>query len=911
MRKRLRRVARGRRPAALVAALAAPAAAQLAPIPQDRGANGLGLALRRLGVTAARPLRHRASRRREQRGAGAPLARPGRPHRAADPDPRRRRPERASAPSCSRPSASCAPRSWPPSTATTGSSSTSAAPTTSATRSASRRPSRSGAARPRWATSCASCASFRPDVVITLPLEAPGGGQHHQAAAPPRARGLPRRRRSRALPGARACRRGRRARSTRAAWAAARARRARAPTVTVRTGVYDPLLGMTWQQLGSVARGAHRSQGAAQLVAPPVEGEASFVLLDSEPRRRRPRGGRPRRPRPLASPASCASRPTTQRRRPSCAPDLAGAPGAGGRRARRLRPRRAREDAALAAGGAGRRARARGAGRAAAASMRGPATELVDRLDDEARDVEAALRLAHGLELEVAGRRRRGRARAVLHRDRRASPTWARRRSPLEEVTLRARRGLDASGPWRAGDAVPRELGRGESVDRPPRGDGARGRGPVAAVLAARPRAPTASSSSIPRWPARPWAPARRRRPSSATAAARPRRRVEPSPRTGGTSGREGARSRRSSPSGSEFSVRAAARGHGRPPSAAARPASSASRCATSARAPAAGRVRLEVPAGLDGGARARRRCASATRARRWRRGSPSRRGAGGAGEAAVRAVFVDEGGREFAAGDQVIAYEHIHERRLVRPAAARVRGPRRRGRPGHRRRATWTGAGDEVDTAIRQLGVPLTLPDRRRPRLRRPVAVLHHRHRHPRLRDAPRPALVPSPPDELRRGRAATSSCSTTGWTSTSASAATRPRRPPPPPPDSPYAPYPAAVTSDRVTDEDAAAARSCAPTRRCSPRPTASAPPTGRAGCRSAGLNFLDARDPRYDEHRRLYRSLPVEPRREARRAGRRAGRPGPVDVRRPRAVPAAPGRSAGGLPAARQHRGPPPGR
>src|SRR5688572_12445851 len=34
------------------AALAGPAGAQLAPIPQDRGGNGLGLALRRVGVTA-------------------------------------------------------------------------------------------------------------------------------------------------------------------------------------------------------------------------------------------------------------------------------------------------------------------------------------------------------------------------------------------------------------------------------------------------------------------------------------------------------------------------------------------------------------------------------------------------------------------------------------------------------------------------------------------------------------------------------------------------------------------------------------------------------------------------------------------------------------------------------------------
>ncbi len=175
---------------------------------------------------------------------------------------------------------------------------------------------------------------------------------------------------------------------------------AAAPTVTVRTGTYDPLLGQTWRQLGSVARAQHRSQGVAQLVAPPVEGEASFLLLDSAPAAARARSGRARRPRPhLLRPPALRTRPRRGGAVPPRRP--ARAAGAAGRRARGLRSRRPREDAAVAAGGAGGR-RGRWRRRCApAAWTRHRATRLVDRLGDEARDVEAVLRLAHGLDVEA------------------------------------------------------------------------------------------------------------------------------------------------------------------------------------------------------------------------------------------------------------------------------------------------------------------------------------------------------------------------------------------------------------------------------------------------------------------------------------------------------------------------------
>jgi hypothetical protein len=53
--------------------------------------------------------------------------------------------------------------------------------------------------------------------------------------------------------------------------------------VHVPTGIYDPLLGMTWQQLGSRARAMHRCQGANQLVAEPGPAEGVYSLVDAEP----------------------------------------------------------------------------------------------------------------------------------------------------------------------------------------------------------------------------------------------------------------------------------------------------------------------------------------------------------------------------------------------------------------------------------------------------------------------------------------------------------------------------------------------------------------------------------------------------------------------------------------------------
>jgi LmbE family N-acetylglucosaminyl deacetylase len=123
--------------------------------------------------------------------------------------------------------------------------------------------------------------TFRPDVILTLPLEGTGGGQHHQAVA-------------------RLTREAFRAAADEARFTEQRLRPWQARKlyaggvggfpdalpgglVHVATGVEDPLLGMTWQQLGSRARALHLCQGADQLVVDPGAAEGVYSLVDAEP----------------------------------------------------------------------------------------------------------------------------------------------------------------------------------------------------------------------------------------------------------------------------------------------------------------------------------------------------------------------------------------------------------------------------------------------------------------------------------------------------------------------------------------------------------------------------------------------------------------------------------------------------
>jgi hypothetical protein len=66
---------------------------------------------------------------------------------------------------------------------------------------------------------------------------------------------------------------------------------------------------------------------------------------------------------------------------------------------------------------------------------------------------------------------------------------------------------------------------------------------------------------------------------------------------------------------------------------------------------------------------------------------------------------------------------------------------------------------------------------------------------------------------------------------------------------PDSPYAPYPAAVTNARVTDEDAPV-RVLLPGSALLSMPNALAEPDWSGWVQERGLYFLEVRDPRYSE-------------------------------------------------------------
>ena len=127
--------------------------------------------------------------------------------------------------------------------------------------------------------------SFRPDVVLTLSLEAQGGGQHHQASArlakeafraaadPAR---FPSQVRDGLLP-----------------WQALRdyqggvgggSERLEGEMTTVPTSGFDPLIGMSYAEFGSIARASHKCQGTGQLKSDPGVGAATYFLVDSEPR---------------------------------------------------------------------------------------------------------------------------------------------------------------------------------------------------------------------------------------------------------------------------------------------------------------------------------------------------------------------------------------------------------------------------------------------------------------------------------------------------------------------------------------------------------------------------------------------------------------------------------------------------
>jgi LmbE family N-acetylglucosaminyl deacetylase len=238
--------------------------------------------------------------------------------------------------------------------------------------------------------------AFRPDVVLTLPLEGAGGGQHHQASGRLareafRAAADPSRFPDQARVGLRPWQ----ARKIYVGGVGGSAVGGSAAAVRVPTGVFDPLLGETWEQLGSRARAMHRCQGMRQLVAAAGPAEGVYTLLDAEP------------------PVTGAEGDILDGIDPSVAGLARLAPGAR-ELAGELAVLQARLEAARQAFSATEPARAVAPLAAAVRDLRAfdsrlaalvddpvAREELRDRLADEARDAEAALRLAHGLVVEA------------------------------------------------------------------------------------------------------------------------------------------------------------------------------------------------------------------------------------------------------------------------------------------------------------------------------------------------------------------------------------------------------------------------------------------------------------------------------------------------------------------------------
>jgi LmbE family N-acetylglucosaminyl deacetylase len=130
----------------------------------------------------------------------------------------------------------------------------------------------------------------RPDVIVTMPRRGTGGGQHHQASAqlgheafaaaadPNR---FPQQIKEGLMPW-------QVRKSYESGGGGGRGRGGPAAAVPpnvvmVQTGEFDPLLGMTWSQMGTLARAAHVAQGMGQLASRPGPSQAGYVLVNGTP----------------------------------------------------------------------------------------------------------------------------------------------------------------------------------------------------------------------------------------------------------------------------------------------------------------------------------------------------------------------------------------------------------------------------------------------------------------------------------------------------------------------------------------------------------------------------------------------------------------------------------------------------
>ena len=667
---------------------------------------------------------------------------------------------------------------------------------------------------------------------------------------------------------------------------------------------------MTWQQLGSLAARLAPVPGHEPAHAPaPATGEGVFYAGGQRADGRGRRGRHPRRRRHVARAGSRASRRRGERG-PFLPPSL-----------QALQARRAAAQAAfdarapektlpaLAAGlpavrALRERCAARLGGRRAARAAR-PAAPTKER------DFEARWRCAQGVDLEVAPTTTTWCPARPFTVTATASPTRAPSRSRSRTSTLRAPAGWTRR---RAPRASPRRSARGQRVERDVRGDGRRRARATRSPTGGAPARPTASSSTCPRTRRCPGA----RRTSSRSVryrgrAARRASLEQPALLALRRALGRAARSRRSLNVVPALSVRLTPGDRGRAAAARPRPPRVPRRpCVNNGKGRGRGDGAARGARGLDG--RARRgdagfRYEGEEIGRALLRHAARRADARGSYE--VRAVAARDG-REFREGYQVDRLRRTSRSGSCSAPRSRACRPSTcASRPGSRVGYVM-GAGDEVadrDRAARRHAAHLLDPGR--PRLRRlsrfTTIVTGIRAYQTRT------DLQGQPPaaDAATSRRAATWSCSTTSSSSTelaeppraggfdlqrparTRTARSRPIRPRSRP------------TASPTRERRSASSR---PTRLLQRR-TRSDLPTGRAGCRSAA-STSSRRGTRGTSELLASRTRSPRTPAEEGAAGRRARRQGDVDLRRPRAVPAASGGHARRVPAAGEHRQPPAG-
>jgi LmbE family N-acetylglucosaminyl deacetylase len=670
--------------------------------------------------------------------------------------------------------------------------------------------------------------AFRPDVILSLPAEGEGGGQHHQAVGRLTREAF----RAAADPGRfpdqiREGLRPWQARKIYQGWVGGI--EGERGSVRVPTGVYDPVLGMTWRQLGSRARAMHRCQGTGQLVAPPGPAESLFRRLEAEPgmdaaetdildgvdttlaglARFAPGAGLESDLSSLHAKASAARAAFDARSPSAAAPALAGALEA-------VRSLLASLDRRVA----------------------DPASraEVADRLREEAADVETALVRAQGLELEALaddGLVSPGQEVGVGLSVANGAP------GPVDVEAL----DLEAPAGW----TVARQEGEAGTL---PAGGVRRARFAVTVSVDARPTQPywrrekdrDRNELLVPADETRPWSPpvlvarARCRVAGVETTLRAPVAWRYEGPFVGGERRHEvqvvPALSVRVSPSTTAV-----------PLASPRRPVEVRVFVRSLARAGGAADVRLEAPPGWT--------VAPASVGLRFSY-EGEETGAGfrvtppaalSPGTFAVRAVAVRDG-REHREGVQAVEYDHVERRQLLRPAETRLLALDLRVGPAASVGYVM-GSGDALADAVREMGVPVALLSADDllfgdlSRFSTIVAGIRAYETRPDLRSSHGRLLR-----WVEAGGHLVVQYNRDAWNRLAPGAPAPPAGAP-----SPYVPLPAVVTAERISDETAPM-RVLLPGHPLLTAPNRIGPADWEGWVQERGIQLLAARDPGYAE-------------------------------------------------------------